>query len=68
MNKISFLGSSIAVIGAILISLMMPLYGLLLWLLSNILLGYTNRKDKNQLSMYILYQIITLIGVINYLR
>lgn len=68
MNKISFLGALGGVIGTILIASMFPLYGLSVWLISNILLGYTNRHDKNQVMMYIIYEIVTAYGVYNYLR
>ncbi len=68
MNKISFLGALGGIIGTILVAVMFPLYGLSVWLISNILLCYTNRNDKNQVVMYIIYEIVTAYGVINYLR
>lgn len=65
--NLSLIGSRIAISGAILISAKYPIYGLILWVFSNIILGYVNRMDKQQLYMYAAYEIITLWGIYNYL-
>jgi hypothetical protein len=67
-NKLSFIGSSLGLVGAILISAMYPIYGLSLWLVSNIILGHINKQDIHQYRMYIIYELITIYGLYNYLR
>ena len=67
-NKLSYISSIIALSGAILISAMYPLYGLSLWFVSNILLAYVNKNDIHQYRMYIIYELITIYGLYNYLN
>lgn len=64
---LSFVGSRLAISGAILISAKYPIYGLIIWVFSNIILGYINKNDKQQLYMYCAYEIITLWGIYNYI-
>jgi len=56
----------LAVIGMILVAFQYPLYGMGIWSISNIWLGYINRKDKGQLYMYIIYEVFSIVGVCNY--
>jgi len=64
---LSLIGASLALIGAVLISATYPLQGLSIWILSNVILGYVNKADKNQLFMYMGYEVITVVGVYNYM-
>ncbi len=63
----SKLAPFLAVLGMVLVSFKYPLYGMLIWSVSNLMLGYINRKDKGQLYMYLIYEIFSVIGVMNYL-
>lgn len=58
----------LAVIGMILVTFQYPLYGMIIWSVSNLWLGYINRNDRGQLYMYAIYEVFSLIGVYNYLR
>jgi hypothetical protein len=66
MNKLSFFGTSIAIIGQILLSFGFPLQSLITWNFSNIILAYTNQQDKNMVVMYIVFEIFVLYGIWNY--
>ncbi len=57
----------LAVLGMILVTFKFPLYGMLVWSVSNVGLGYINRDDKGQLYMYAIYELFSIWGVINYL-
>jgi hypothetical protein len=65
MNKLSFIGVIIAITGNILMVLNNIRYGCILFLFSNIMLGYVNRHDKNQIILFSVYQIIAIYGIYN---
>jgi hypothetical protein len=64
-NKLSFVGVIIAISGNILMVNDKIIYGCILFLFSNVMLGYTNRHDKNQIILFSVYQIIALYGIYN---
>lgn len=65
MSKVAPL---MGIIGMILVSFEFPLYGMLIWSISNPLLAYINRNDKGQIYMYVIYEIFSIIGAYNYLN
>ncbi len=56
----------LAVLGMVLVTYKYPLYGMLVWSVSNVWLGWINRYDKGQLYMYAVYELFSIIGVYNY--
>jgi hypothetical protein len=66
-NKLSFLGVSISIIGNIFLVTDMVLYGCILFLFSNVMLGYVNKHDKNQIVLYAVFQIIAIYGILRIL-
>ena len=63
MNKLSFIGVSLSIIGNILMVTNNIVYGCSIFLFSNIMLGYVNRHDHNQIVLYLVFQIIAIYGI-----
>jgi hypothetical protein len=63
-NKISFLGVIAGITGSFLVATNILIYGFIIFILSNILLGYTNKHDKNQVVLFIIYTIINIYGIL----
>jgi len=70
MNKLSTIGCFFSLLGNVLIAMSanLVIYGFGIFLFSNIILAYVNRKDINQIFLYSGFEIISIIGIINYMR
>jgi hypothetical protein len=63
MNKLSFIGVILACIGNIFMVTDYVFFGCIIFLFSNTILGYVNRKDINQIGLYIFFQAAALYGI-----
>lgn len=66
-SKISAIGVILGITGAILVAFNLSLYGMIVWVPGNLCLLYVNRTDKNQVTLWIVYEIINIIGIVNYI-
>jgi hypothetical protein len=67
MTRLSFIGMVLSLAGNILITLINPVYqvyGFSIFLVSNMILGYVNRKDYNQVILYFGFQILALYAIV----
>jgi uncharacterized membrane protein YhhN len=67
MNKLSFVGVILSFTGNVFVTLnttSYQVYGFEIFLVSNIILGYVNRKDFNQVGLYIGFQVLAIYGIL----
>jgi hypothetical protein len=66
-NKISLVGCVLGIIGCLLVAFNFSFFALIVWVPGNLCMIYVNKADKNQLFMWVIYEIINIIGIVNYI-
>jgi len=63
-NYLSFIGAVMAFTGNIFVTtISYQLYGFYIFLASNVILAWVNRKDMSQVGLYIGYQLLAIYGI-----